>query len=52
MVRSLVTQLFAKADKPTRFQCECLARRLILRYPFLKDDLGNGYVSIAFLLHY
>lgn len=45
MVRALVNQLFAKSRKPTRYQCEDLARDLILKYPFVKDDLGNGYVS-------
>ena len=45
MVRSLVNLLFAKDTKPSRANCENLARRLILKYPFLKDDMGNGYVS-------
>lgn len=45
MIRALVHQLFAKSRKPTRSQCEDLARKLILKYPFVKDDLGNGYVS-------
>lgn len=45
MVRALVLQLFARSIKPTRIQCEAVARKLILKYPFLKDDLGNGYVS-------
>ena len=42
MVRSLVNLLFAKDTKPSRANCENLARRLILKYPFLKDDMGNG----------
>lgn len=46
IVRSLVNQLFARASKPTRSQCEELARKLILKYPFVKDDMGTGYVSI------
>lgn len=46
MVRSLVNQLFARSTKPSRAQCDNLARKLILKYPFLKDDMGNGYVSI------
>ena len=45
MMRTLVNQLFAKSSKPTREQCEQLARKLILKYPFFKDDMGNGYVS-------
>ena len=42
-----MNQLFARASKPTRFQCEDLARKLILKYPFVKDDMGNGYVSVS-----
>ena len=45
MVRTLVNLLFTKSSKPSRDQCEKLARRIILKYPFAKDDLGNGYVS-------
>ena len=45
IVRTLVNQLFARSSKPTRSQCEELARRLILKYPFV---MGNGYVSIYF----
>ena len=45
IVRTLVTQLFSKSSKPTRAQCEEGSRKLILKYPFLKDDMGNGYVS-------
>lgn len=46
IVRSLVNQLFTRASKPTRVQCEELARKLILKYPFVKDDMGTGYVSV------
>ena len=37
IVRTLVTQLFS--------MCEEGSRKLILKYPFLKDHMGNGYVS-------
>lgn len=46
IVRVLVTQLFAHARKPSRVDCEQDARKLILKYHFMKDDMGNGYVSI------
>ena len=46
VVRTLVNQLFAKSSKPTRSDCEKVARKLILVYPFARDNLGNGYVSI------
>lgn len=45
IVRTLVNLLFARFAKPTRDQCEDFARKLIMKYPFVKDDLGNGYVS-------
>ena len=46
IVRTLVNQLFARfGKKPTRAQCEDCSRRLILKYPLFKDDMGNGYVS-------
>jgi len=45
IVRVLVDQLYAKSSKPTRAMCEELARALILKYPFMKDDQKIGYVS-------
>ncbi len=45
IVRVLVSQLFSVTTKPTRAQCEDLGRKFIMKYPFSKDDLGNGYVS-------
>ena len=46
IVRTLATLLVAKhGPKPGRARCEELARQLILKYPFVKDDLGSGYVS-------
>lgn len=43
--RTLVSQLFAKSSRPNRSDCDQIARKLILKYPFMKDNLGNGYVS-------
>lgn len=45
IVRVLVNQLFARMREPKRVNCEHHARKLILKYPFMKDDMGNGYVS-------
>ena len=46
VVHTLVTLLVAKdGPKPGRMHCEDLGRQLILKYLFMKDDLGNGYVS-------
>ena len=51
VVRTLVNQSFTTSSKPSRNNCEQLARKLILVYPFAKDDLGNGYVRII-MAHY
>ena len=45
IVRVIVTQLFARSRKPSRDECDCHARKLILKYPFMRDDMGNGCVS-------
>lgn len=45
IVRTLVSLLFSRFAKPTREQCGSLARQLILKHTFMKDDMGNGYVS-------
>ena len=45
-VRTLVMITIAEVGpKPTRNHCEHVARKLILQYPFMKDDMGDGYVS-------
>ena len=41
IVRSLVNQLFARASKPMSSQCEELARKLIVKHPFVKDNMGK-----------
>ena len=45
VIRSLVNMLFTIATKPSRSQCDDLAKKFILKYPSSKDELGNGYVS-------
>lgn len=46
IIRTLVSQLFARiGKKPSRAECEDCSRKLILKYPMFKDDMGNGYVS-------
>ena len=45
IVRTVVNQLISRNSKPTRIDCEQLARKLILKYPFMKDKMGCGYVS-------
>ena len=46
IVRTLVTLMISKVSpRPSRTHCEQIARKLILKYPFMKDDIGFGYVS-------
>lgn len=46
IVRTLVSMLISKVGpKPTKSHCEQAARKLILKHPFMKDDMGDGYVS-------
>ena len=46
IARTLATLLVAKVgNSPSRQQIEQVSRSLILKYPFMKDDLGSGYVS-------
>jgi len=41
IIRILGNLLFSN---PTRQQCDEIAKRLILKYPSTKGELGNGYV--------
>ena len=51
IVQTLVTLLIAKfGSNPSKAQCETVARRLILKYPFMRDDIGTGYVSYVYLV--
>ncbi len=53
IVRTLVTLLVAAhGSKPPKTNCEDAARQLILKYPFMRDDFGSGYVSTTFCVHY
>ena len=46
IIRTLVTLSMSKfGPVPTRHQLEEVARKLVLKYPFMKDALGSGYVS-------
>ena len=47
MIRTLVNILYSVSEKPTRSLCDELARKLILKYPAIKDEVGNGYVSYS-----
>ena len=44
--RTLVTLVTAKhGPHPGKAMFDEVARKLILKYPFMKDDMGSGYVS-------
>ena len=43
--RTLANILFYRSKKLTRADCADIARKLILKYPCTKDNLGCGYVS-------
>ena len=46
IVRTLATLLVSKhGSHPTKHQVEYIARQLILAFPFMRDDIGTGYVS-------
>ena len=48
--RTLTTLLTAKVgNNPSTQQIEQVSRSLILKYPFMRDDLGSGYVGTLFV---
>ena len=49
ITRILVNVLFSRVPKPSRVDCDAIARKLILKYPCAKDDLGCGYVSVIYI---
>ena len=45
IVQTLVTLAITKfGSNPTKMQFEAIGRHLILKYPFMRDDIGTGYV--------
>lgn len=48
IVRTLVTLVISQhGTNPTRNQVENVCRQLVLKYPFMRDDIGTGYVSYS-----
>ena len=46
IVQTLVTLLISKfGSNLQKSRVEAVARLLILKYPFMRDDIGTGYVS-------
>lgn len=49
IARDLVTHMYGFIEKPTSGFCKFVAQRLILKYPFMRDSKGTGYVSCCAL---
>ncbi len=50
MVQTLGTMLMTYIQKPSLNHCRIIAKVLISKYPFLKDDEGDGEVSFSITL--
>ena len=48
VVRDLVSNMFTYSTSPNHEFCTFVAQRLILKYPFMRDAVGTGYVSTLF----
>lgn len=46
VVRDLVTHMYSYVERPTSAFCKFVAQRLILQFPFMRDSMGTGFVSI------
>ena len=45
-VRELIVHMTSYGVKPSKNFCSAVARKIILKHPFLRDAVGSGYVSI------
>lgn len=45
--RELIVHMTSYGIRPSSNFCSAVARRIILKYPFLRDSVGSGYVSIC-----
>ena len=53
IIRTLVTLATCKfGPDPPKHQLEEIARKLVLKYPFMRDGLGSGYVSSSIYSSY
>ena len=46
LVRELIVHMTSYGVRPSRKFCSAVARRIVLKYPYLRDADGSGYVSI------
>ena len=44
-VRELIVHMTSYGGKPSKNFCSTVARKIVLKYPFLRDAVGSGYVS-------
>lgn len=52
MVQTLATMLMTHVQKPTFKDCSTVAKSLIMKHQFLKDDEGDGQVCIMHVHEY
>ena len=48
IVRDLVTQMYACFERIEKSFCTDVAKRLIVKYPFMRDRGVTGYVSMIY----
>lgn len=48
--RELVVHMTSYGVRPSANFCSAAARKVVLKYPFLRDSVGSGYVSTSILL--
>ena len=49
IVRTLATLLISRyGPQPRKSDIQRFAQKLILKYPFMRDDIGTGYVSTCY----
>lgn len=49
-VRDMVVHMYSYGKRPSRAFSKYAARRLTLVYPFLRDSIGTGYVSVLCII--
>ena len=52
IVRDLVTHMYGCMEKPSSANCKFVAQRLILKYPFMRDTKGTGFVSDCLIMYH
>ena len=51
IVRTLATLIISKhGPHPTKSEVEHISRQVILKFPFMRDDIGTGYVTTNIII--